>query len=264
MNGKLKYVAVEKIASDSDSMRLGIGGESFRELVASIRRDGVITPVLLREKNGGYEVIAGHRRMEAVRELRLGEVPAYITDCDDAGRAGLCFAENLFRQDLSAIEQAAAIVDCLKSGEFTEGSLASALGRSEQWIRHNIIIASWPDDLQQVVHEGRLSVSAAQNLAVITDNMHRKMLVDYACENGATARTTAAWLQAWQAGRLSDFPGDVDVEPAKKGAPPIEPYTLCAVCKNPLKMIELSYLPVCARCSEIVMEIARSLADKEG
>jgi len=262
--GELSYVPVAKIDDTGDNMRAVIDDDSFNELVASIGRDGIISPILLRASGDRYEVIAGHRRFAAAQRLRLEGVPAFVVACDDAERTSLCFAENLFRKDLSAIEQAAAVCDTLERGEYNEVELGAALGRSVQWIRHQTIIASWPTELQQVVHVGRISVSAASNLAQIDDDVHRASLIDYAIENGASARTTAAWLQAYNAGKSYMDPGEVPIEESRQGLPPIEPHTPCAVCKGMQKMAALSYLPVCSGCGDIVLEVSRNLANAPG
>ena len=101
------------------------------------------------------------------------------------------------------------------------------------------------------------------NLVRITDLAHRSLLVDYAVENGATARTTAAWFQAWQVGENLSNPGEIEPVEGQPSLPPVIPYTPCVICGNQQKMAHLSYMPVCAECSEIVLATAREVRKRE-
>ena len=259
MAGELKMVNLGEINDQEYQMRTGGRGEAFDQLVESVRRDGILVPVLLCSSDLGFTVVAGHRRVAAAREIGLSEIPGYVVDRSRAEGWSGAFAENLFRKDLSPVELAAAVVDCLKSEVYDEETLARALGRSVNWIRFQAQVASWPDRLSLAVHTGKLSVAAARHLADIDDNVQRDMLIDYAVENGATARTTAAWFQAWQAGQGHRDPGEIEPVPGRPSVPTIEPWTPCVICGRQQKMIDLRYIPVCCECGEVVVELARKL-----
>lgn len=263
-NRELKNVEVNQINDDDYKMRETIGGVSFDELVSSVMRDGLLVPILLRPVDDGFTVVAGHRRFAAVAKIGWHYIPAQILGPDeDVGWSG-AFAENMFRKDLTPVEEAAAVKDCIENGAYTIDSLSCALGRSEGWIKDRLYMMDWPDDVLAVVHSGVLSVSAARNLAGIDDNLHREMLVQYAVDNGATARITAAWFQSFQAGKITDQPGDVEPVPANSVLPPIEPYTPCVMCSRKFKMVELRYTPICSDCSPLLVDLARKIANADG
>lgn len=262
MGRKLMMVKVGKIDDSAFRMRVGVDEDSFQELLGSVRRDGVLVPILLHSVGDKFSVVAGHRRLAAARLAGHEEIPGYVVERKSLSGWSGAFAENLFRKDLTPIEMAAAVCDCLKSGDYDEETLARALGRSVQWIRFYTEVASWPDDLALAVHLEKLSVSAAHHLAEITDSVHRAMLVQYACENGATARVTAAWLQAWKAGQSMQDPGAVLPAAAGSSVPAIEPYTPCVICNRQQKMIDLHYTPVCDNCSGLLVDLARELASR--
>ncbi len=262
MARELGTVKTADIDDSGYQMRLHEDDAGFDELVASVRRSGVLVPLLLERRGERYVVVAGHRRYKAAGMAGLVEVPAQIM-VDEGGAAwGGAFAENMFRQDLSAMEEGAAVVDCLERGEFTAESLGAALGKSVGWIEDRVAIAAWPGEVAQAVHEGRISVAAARHLVRIGDEVHRDMLLNYACENGATARVTAAWFQAWEAGQVTSSPGDVEPVPGVGAAPPIEPYCPCVVCQRKYKMVEMRYNPVCAECGPLLVEIAREMSGR--
>lgn len=263
-NRELKNVELIKINDDDYKMRESIEGDSFDELVSSIMRDGLLVPILLRRVEDGYTIVAGHRRFAAVKRVGWHFIPAQILGPEeDVGWSG-AFAENMFRQDLTPIEEAAAVQDCIVSEAYTIETLARALGRSMNWVIDRLAMMKWPEDVLAVVHSGALSVSAARNLAAIDEKTHRSMLVQYAVDNGATARITAAWYQSFQAGKICNDPGDVEPVPASSVLPPIEPYTPCVMCGRKYKMVELRYTPICSDCSPLLVDLARKIGAAGG
>jgi len=262
--GSLRHVDLKDVSEKDYLMRMEKNDDSFTELRESIRRNGVLVPVLLKKEKGAYTIVAGHRRCRAAAAAGVREVPAYVFEGNAGPGWDAAFAENMFRQDLSPIEEAAAISDCLTSKQYSIEELAAALGRSTSWVTDRANLVSWPDDVQMAVHAGKISVGAARNLVLITDNHHRSMLVDYAVDNGATARTTAAWLQGWRAGLPAEDPGDVEPEAARQGLPPVVPYTPCIICGRKEEMTKLTYAPVCSDCTDVVAEVARSIRKQGG
>jgi len=257
---ELKNVETIKINDADYKMRESIGGEAFDELVSSIMRDGLLVPILLRPVEDGYTIVAGHRRFAAVTKLGWHYIAAQILGKDEQVGWGGAFAENMFRQDLTPLEEAAAVQDCVEGGGYTIETLSRALGRSVNWVNDRLDMMGWPDDVLAVVHSGALSVSAARNLAAIDDEVHRGMLVEYAVSNGATARITAAWAQSFQAGKICNEPGEIEPVPANSVLPPIEPYTPCVMCGRKYKMVELRYTPICSDCSPLLVDLARKIS----
>lgn len=264
MPRKLMSVKLEFIKDVEYQMRLAFDDCDFDELVESIKRHGVLVPVLLERKGDVFSVVAGHRRVAAASKAGLSEIPCNVLDSVDGQGWGYAFAENIFRKDLSAIELAGCVKDCLESDEWDEEKLARGIGRSVQWIRLYRSIAEWPADIQEAMHVGKISVSAARNLVMIDDEVQRRMLTDYAVENGATARITAAWLQSYQMTKAVADPGEVKPAAGRSVLPPIEPFTPCVICGQQFKMIELHYTPICTGCTEVVLSASREIAAGRG
>jgi hypothetical protein len=94
---------------------------------------------------------------------------------------------------------AVAVVALIKEGGMNREQVASVCHRSTAWVKEQEEILSWPPDVKMAIHDGWLSVSAASNIALIEEDVHRRLLLSRAKENGgATAMTTAAWLRAWR------------------------------------------------------------------
>lgn len=198
LKAKELTVETEKIYAGQNPLRLEGRNKGIDELAESISRIGLINPLVVVPENGRYSLIAGHRRFAACRKAGLEEVQVHIIEGDRREICEIALAENLFRKDLSPVEMAVAVVALIKEGGMDCKQVANICHRSIAWVQEQEEIVSWPQDVQQAVHEGRLSVSAASNLALIADDDHRKFLLNQVRETGATARTTAAWLQAWR------------------------------------------------------------------
>lgn len=238
--------------------------EEIQELAASVRRVGVLEPIIVRRKDDTFLLVAGHRRIAAATAAALAEIPAIITEGNEAEAAEISFAENFFRRDLSQVEQAAAIRECLDAGIMNIEQLAQGLHRSQQWITEQAHMTTWAPEVLQAIHVKQISVSAARNLAQITDPQYRGFLLHNAVENGVTARVTAAWLQAWQLSRpaeeaLSTAPVD-GVIPAVA----VVPQAPCMFCANVFRTDALNYMGVCGTClADFQQARVKRMADEQ-
>ena len=196
---KVFTIKLEEIDAGENPLRLEGENKGITELAESIRRIGLINPlvVALGPDDDRYRLIAGHRRFAACRRVGLKEVQVRIIKGEQREICEIALAENLFRKDLSPVEMAVAVVALIKEGGMAREQVASICHRPSAWVREQEEIVSWPADVQNAVHNGWLSVSAASNLALVYDDAHRRSLLNQAKQNGATARATAAWLQEW-------------------------------------------------------------------
>lgn len=230
------------------AQRFEIDLEALDGLCGSIRRLGILVPLIVRAQGDRFELVAGHRRFAAAQRVQLSAVPCIVRAGEVAAAKEAAFAENLFREDPTPVELAVAIQKAVVGGEADVQAVADGLRRSTDWVRQQLAMLEWPDDVLEVVHRGRLSVSAAANLAMIEEDSYRAFLLENATANGATARTTAAWLQAWRAAlpvkqALAQPPVD---GPAP--AQPMVPQAPCLCCGQVHRTDELSHVPLCSPC----------------
>lgn len=200
-------IELEEIEAGENPLRLEGENKGIAELSESIKRIGLINPLVVAPDPNGdhYRLIAGHRRFAACRRAGLKEVAVRITQTDQREICEVALAENLFRKDLSPIEMAVAVVALIREGGMTTEQVATVCNRPIGWVKEQEEILSWPPNVREFVHEGWLTVPAASNLALIEDNIHRKFLLNQAKETGATARTTADWLHAWRTSQSSSL-----------------------------------------------------------
>lgn len=251
-------IPVEKIRVGVHEQRQENDDPELDELSASIRRVGVIVPLAVRKDGDRFVVIAGHRRLAAAKKAGLNAVPCSIRDDSDSVTTEVCFAENMFRKDLSPFELACAIEDCIKNKIMTMDELAAGLHRSPDWCRRMRTLLQWPGDVLQAIHGGWLSISAATNIAMIEDGAYRGFLLKNAKESGATARTTAAWLQAWRSMAPVEQAVQAEPIPPESRSMPMVPQAPCLCCSQVFRTDELSHVPVCAQCIRIIREIGSS------
>lgn len=222
--------------------------DEIAELAASIKSVGVLEPLIVVRKDGAFLLVAGHRRIAAAALAGLSQVPVSITEADESVVKEISFAENFFRRNLSAVEQAAAIRESVDEGSMSIEQLAKGFHRSQQWITNQITLTTWAPEVLQAIHENRISVSAAANIAAIPEPRYRNYLLGNAVENGVTARVTAAWLQSYILSRppeeaLHAEPVDGPDRPAQ-----IVPQAPCMFCSQVQRTDALNYMPVCGQC----------------
>lgn len=251
-------VPIEQIKVGEHAQRIDAEDPDTVELAESIKRLGIINPLVVVSKGDELLLVAGHRRLVAARLAGLDVVPCYVRPSEKNVDAEISFAENFFRKDLSPIELAGALKDCLDRETMTVKELAAGFHKSEHWVNSMIAIAAWPADVQEVIHAKAISVSAASNLALVTDEAYRNFLVRNAAESGATARTTAAWLQAWQAMRPPEEAITAEPVPAGHGVVPLVPQAPCLCCSQLFEVNMMSHVPVCGACIQLLRAVGSS------
>lgn len=259
MQKKVVYIAVEKLGSMKYDIRADVNDEGIAALAASIGRVGVLVPLLVVREGSGFHVVAGHRRLCAARMAGVQELPCIEVKADVAQNIEHSIAENIFRKDLSAMEEASAIKDWLDTGTVEISYIAEAMKRTPDWVKSRMDLLQWPDELQAAIHQGIISVSSARNLAQITDDAYRGSLVIMAIENGATARTTAAWLQAWRAARPLLEVATVEPVPGRPVAASVVPFSPCTCCEAQIQTDKMPFMPICMDCLGDVQELGRQL-----
>ena len=162
---------------------------SLEELARSIRENGVVQPLLLRRKGHRFELVAGERRWRAAKQAGLERISGIVRDIPDEKLLELALIENIQREDLSAIEEAHAYKRLIETG-LTQESLASRVGRDRSYITNHIRLLRLPDDLQQLVQEGKLSAGHARTLLGVNDIHVQRRVARRIIDKGLSVRET--------------------------------------------------------------------------
>jgi ParB family chromosome partitioning protein len=150
--------------------------ESLAALARSIREVGVLQPVVVRSRDGGYELVAGERRLRAARLAGLATIPAIIREGDDTEGLREALIENIHREDLGPLELASAFQELLEELGVTQETLAERLGYSRAHIANTIRLLSLPGDVQRLLAEGKIQAGHARALLGLPDEDARSSL----------------------------------------------------------------------------------------
>lgn len=163
--------------------------EAMAELVFSIKEIGLLQPIVVRAlSGGGYELIAGERRLRASREAGLTVIPAIIRATDDEDLLRDALLENLHRADLNALEEAAAYQQLLSDFGCTQDELARRVGRSRPQVSNTLRLLKLPPDVQRRVAAGVLSAGHARALLSLDDQAAMEMLAARIVAEGLSVR----------------------------------------------------------------------------
>jgi len=241
-------IEISKIEAGEHAQRFGIDEESMSELVGSVKRLGLLQPVIVRANGDGFLVVGGHRRFEACKRCGLPSVPCVLEEGNEEYLREVTFAENFFRRDLSPVELAVGIAAEVSGGRMSIEQIAVGFRRSVDWVKRQVALTTWPEDILEIVHNKSVSVMAAANLAQVDEPTYRAFLIRNAVEGGASARTTASWLAGWkmssageQAEAMQEDSGEVPIVPAA-------PQGVCLCCRGMEPMDGMSYVPLCVSC----------------
>ena len=183
-------VELESIVPGSMQPRTHFDEASLQSLAESIRSHGIVQPLLVRRRSDGYELIAGERRWRAAKLAGLTRVPVVVKDVPDDSLLEIALIENIQREDLNPIEEAQAYKKLIDTVGLTQEALAARVGRDRSYITNYLRLLRLPDDLQQLVTEGRLSTGHARTLLALTHVDLQRRIARKIIDDGLSVRAT--------------------------------------------------------------------------
>lgn len=165
----VRQIPLAQIGVNPDQPRKTFTPADLEDLAASIREKGVLTPIMLRTVRGRdymYEIVAGERRYRASKMAGLTEIPAIIKNLADDNAMEIALIENVQRENLNPIEEAAAYVNLMNKCKYSMGDVSRLIGKSESYIRNFIRLNALPASVKKMVEQGELSASHARAIAV--------------------------------------------------------------------------------------------------
>ncbi len=175
----VRLVPLDRIESNPEQPRLAFDEASLLELAASIKEHGVLQPILVRPLEGGrYQLIAGERRWRASRSAGLETIPALIEEIDDETALEISIIENLQREDLSPLDEAAMYDRMIHEHGYSVRKLAQKLGKDKGYLENRLRLADAPDEVRQLVSVRKDTLSHAYELLKVEDPKKRKRLAE--------------------------------------------------------------------------------------
>ena len=175
--GGVRNVDVTRITPNPEQPRLVFDETSLQELAASIREHGVLQPILVRPLDGGdYQLIAGERRWRASKAAGLDTIPALVEEIDDDTALEISLIENLQREDLSPLDEAAMYDRMVRDHGYSVRRLAQKLGKDKGYLENRLRLADAPEEIRELVSLRKDTLSHAYELLKVDDPKKRKRL----------------------------------------------------------------------------------------
>ena len=164
-NGELQKLAIEFLQSGKYQPRKDMSEEALEELASSIRAQGIIQPIVVRQIGADkYEIIAGERRWRAAQLAKLDTVPCIIKDVPDEAAVAIALIENIQREDLNAMEEAIALNRLLNEFELTHQQVAEAVGKSRTTVTNLLRLNNLNEDVKILLEHGDIEMGHARCL----------------------------------------------------------------------------------------------------
>jgi ParB family chromosome partitioning protein len=180
---------VSAISANRRQPRTTFDEESLNALTASVREVGVLQPILVRATGPEtYELVAGERRWRAAKRAGLQVIPALVRSADDAASLEQALVENLQREDLNAMDEAAAYQQLIEDFGLTHDEVAARVGRSRAAVTNTLRLFQLPPSVQRLVAEGKLSAGHARALLGSPDRSFQESLARRAATEGLSVR----------------------------------------------------------------------------
>jgi ParB family chromosome partitioning protein len=208
---ELLHLPVESVHANPRQPRRRFEPEATTGLAASIRRQGVLQPVVVRPRpGGGYELVAGERRWRAAREAGVPTIPAVVRDVDDRDTLLLGLVENVARENLSPVEEARAYAALIDEFELSLGDVAERVGRSKPSVSNRVRLLELPEDVLWMLARGDLTEGHARAVLALPDDDARRRLARRIAVQGLTVRAAEKEAQAGGAKRKHRRPAAGD------------------------------------------------------
>ncbi|MEJ5348942.1 MAG: ParB/RepB/Spo0J family partition protein [Desulfosoma sp.] len=186
------YCSVDRLSPNPFQPRQKVEDESFRELVDSVRENGILQPILVTRgpEQGTYTILAGERRWQAARAAGLTEVPVVVREATPRQALELALVENLQRQDLNCIEQAAAYRRLHDEFGLTQAEIAQRVGKDRSTVANIMRLTQLPLEVQQDLLDGRLTMGHARALLALPDEEARLSMREIILRGDLSVRQT--------------------------------------------------------------------------
>ena len=247
---RLEYIRLDEIDADhDDNDRIVLDADKLNELAHSIAHVGLINPITLQANGERYRLIAGFRRLEAVRLIGRVTIAARIVPTDQMVTAAARLAENLVRADLTPVEEARAVAALTEEFADDAQRIAARLNRSVNWVRHRQALANYPHDVLQALHTRAITLAVADEMALVVAPNQRSALLQAAIRNGCTARQALAWRTHANVDIGGSTSATTKPDQPLQAPAPTRVLKECIVCAQEHDITEMSYVALCRPCT---------------
>lgn len=191
----IQEIPVNQIDANPNQPRKAFNEETLKKLEQSIKKYGIVQPVIVRKKdNGNYELIAGERRLRAAKNAQLEKIPVVIKEYNNRESAEIALIENLQREDLNPIEEGKAYESIIKKYDLTQEEMSQIAGKSRSYITNTLRLLTFPDAIQKLLQSKKLTTGQARPLLALKTVAEQLKLAKKIVEEGLSARQVEKML----------------------------------------------------------------------
>jgi len=216
---RVQRVPLNRIRPSALQPRKEFAPEALQELADSIREQGIVQPLIVRERAGFFELIAGERRWRAAQLLNLSEVPIITREADDRSVLELALIENLQRENLNPLEEALGYAQLAEQFQLTQEQIAVKVGKSRAAVANATRLLKLPAGVQSLLRDNRISVGHAKVILGLADATHQTLAAERIVKEGLNVRQTEGLVAKLQS-------------PDHKSAGPSKPNAVVPVDSN--------------------------------
>lgn len=188
-------VDIDLVEPNPDQPRTNFKKEDLEELASSIKKNGLLQPILVRKVGNKYQIIAGERRWQACKSLDMKKVPVRVKEADDDQTIILALVENIQRSDLNPIEEAYGYRRMMERGKMTQSEVAQAVSKGRSTIANSLRLLELPEDAQQLLFEEKITAGHARAILSIPTKEGRRKLTDKLIESTMSVREAESYAR---------------------------------------------------------------------
>lgn len=243
-----KNISMTLIDPPDGHVRMDIPERQLFELSESMKEVGLLQAILIRPVDERYEVVFGHRRYLAAKRLRWDKIKAEVKKLNDNEVAILRATENLQREGLTPIEEAAIYIDLVDKNGFTHNMIADRVGKSFSHVKERIKLLKLDPEIQKAIHSGKIIVEVGKILSKIGDKKELYRYLELAIENGVTPYVVRGWTEEYRKSLQYIARGDNPPDPPEETIIPKKYYTPCQICEGPMEYADMKVIKICKEC----------------
>ncbi|RMC41891.1 MULTISPECIES: nucleoid occlusion protein [unclassified Lactobacillus] len=180
---QIQDITLKEIEPNSYQPRHEFSDQSIHELAATLAKDGLLQPIIVREKGEKYEIIAGERRFRAAQQLDWNTIPAIVNNMTDSQAASLALIENLQRENLNPIDEAQAYNNLMKMNNLTQTTLAQNIGKSQSYVANKLRLLKLTPKVQSYLISGEITPRHGRCLVGLSEKDQGRVLDEILANN---------------------------------------------------------------------------------
>jgi ParB family chromosome partitioning protein len=247
-NTLTKEINIDLITPPEIDIRSAFSEGNIRELADSMHQVGLIEPVVVRNRNDRYEIIAGHRRYLAAKVLRWDKLTCIVRTLDDEAALTLRIHENLHRENMTPLDEANFVAVLHYEYKWSLAKICKQLSKSKNWIKDRIDIFQLPDNFKEALGNKSVKPAVALLLIQITNEPYRNELLKRAAYSGLTTAQARAWLTDWKGFPIAEGEPLAELQAFQENHTPISEHIQCKICDVDMKLGNYIYLMICPSC----------------